>query len=382
MKKATVFVLFCTTLIATSTEIVIPQLEIGLPQCEPIQIEMCKNIGYNETAMPNLVGHDLQSDVKFTLETFVPLIEFKCSTQIKLFLCAAYLPMCTRKVAVPPIGPCRNLCETVRSRCNPVLQNFGFPWPHALECTRFPKENNQQTMCMEGPGEEITANNEPAITSAKPPTYNVDNGVKSMCRNGRCIPRCDIDILFGQNEKHLAEVWVATWSYASLGLSLVAILCIILIPEAKSGSKWLPFIVPLVWCHSAVAIGWCVRFVSGRKNNPCNGMESQLPNISNASCAATFLLRYYFGMAACAWWSILCLDWHRKKKINVDAQGHIAVALNAQTQPNKKLDRKPSENVLQSNLARFIAWGLPAFQTAAVIVFSLVDSDELLGKSI
>lgn len=42
-------------------------------------------------------------------------------------------------------------------------------------------------------------------------------------------------------------------------------------------------------------------------------------------------------------------------------------------------------NTAQQDLARnnfvcFVAWGLPAFQTAAVIVMRLVDADELLGK--
>lgn len=31
--------------------------------CEPIRIELCRGIGYNETSMPNLVGHELQTDV-------------------------------------------------------------------------------------------------------------------------------------------------------------------------------------------------------------------------------------------------------------------------------------------------------------------------------
>lgn len=36
--------------------------------------------------------------------------------------------------------------------------------------------------------------------------------------------------------------------------------------------------------------------------------------------------------------------------------------------------------ITNSNLARFLAWGLPAFQTAAVIVARLVDADEFLGN--
>lgn len=46
--------------------------------CEPIRIEMCRGLGYNVTAMPNLVGHEIQGDADFTLQTFSPLIQYGC----------------------------------------------------------------------------------------------------------------------------------------------------------------------------------------------------------------------------------------------------------------------------------------------------------------
>jgi len=57
-----------------------------------------------------------------------------------------------------------------------------------------------------------------------------------------------------------------------------------------------------------VTLGWAVRFVVGRTGTAC-GTDPQAPNesllsvdgLSNASCASVFLMRYYFGMAACAW---------------------------------------------------------------------------------
>lgn len=117
--------------------------------CETIKIEICKGIGYNETSMPNLVGHEMQSDVDLTLQTFSPLISYGCSAQLNFFLCSAYLPMCTVKVN-SVIGPCRSLCEAVRARCHPVLSSFGFSWPNSLDCNRFPKDNMEGSMCMEG----------------------------------------------------------------------------------------------------------------------------------------------------------------------------------------------------------------------------------------
>jgi len=311
-------------------------------QCEIIRIEMCRGIGYNETSMPNLVGHELQSDVEYTLQTFVPLIEYNCSSQLKLFLCAAYVPMCTPKAPVHSIGPCRSLCESVRIRCHPVLQGFGFPWPPALDCERFPRENNHETMCMEGPGEthlpiqehELYGQNMPmpmpipgttGIKLGSPLALDCSALGKShlyvkLHRSGRCAPLCEADILFTPSEKHLSEIWVSTWAYAALGLACVATLCLLLLGgdngrgrgrggrAGNAGAKWSRLLSPLLWCHNMITIGWTVRFIVGRTGTAC-GTDPQAPNeslltvdgLSNPACASVFLLRYYFGMAACAW---------------------------------------------------------------------------------
>lgn len=108
------FVFFCLVLTENSA---------GEPlrTCEPIGVELCMGLGYNMTGMPNLGGNDAQQDADYSLKSFTPLIQYGCSQQLKLFLCSVYVPMCTEKVA-NPIGPCRGLCESVRSRCYPVLQ--------------------------------------------------------------------------------------------------------------------------------------------------------------------------------------------------------------------------------------------------------------------
>ncbi|KAH8276634.1 hypothetical protein KR044_000621, partial [Drosophila immigrans] len=382
-------------------------------QCESIRIEMCRGIGYNETSMPNLVGHELQTDVEYTLQTFVPLIEYNCSSQLKLFLCAAYVPMCTPKAPIHTIGPCRSLCESVRIRCHPVLQGFGFPWPPALDCQRFPRENNHETMCMEGPGETLNhvplhddqelpygLNHLPPKLAADCSALGKSHLYVRLQRSGRCAPLCEADILFTASEKHLSEIWLSTWAYAALGLACVATLCLLLLGgdqrrsvaattatgarrDCNAGAKWSRLLAPLLWCHNMVTIGWTVRFIVGRTATAC-GSDPQAPNesllavdgLSNPACASVFLLRYYFGMAACAWWAILCLGWHRDIRRNSpDTKGHIAL-------PAKRgggVANTAQQDLARNNFVCFVAWGLPAFQTAAVIAMRLVDADELLG---
>ncbi|VDD82311.1 unnamed protein product [Mesocestoides corti] len=127
---------------------------VGQRRCyRPTRIEIpeCKNRFYNFTAFPNLVGQETQMDARHQLQTFKPLITYKCSNHLAFFLCSVYAPMCDVNTN-HLIGPCKPLCERVRKRCSPVLKIFNFDWPANLNCSRFPEKNTVGgTMCMEGP---------------------------------------------------------------------------------------------------------------------------------------------------------------------------------------------------------------------------------------
>lgn len=146
------------------------QLEDG--RCQVIKIDMCRDIGYNMTSMPNLVGHELQQVADVEIQSFLPLIQYGCSSQLRFLLCSVYAPMCDERVSTS-IGPCRLVCETVKQRCQPILREFGLPWPPPLNCSKFPKRNDHHHMCMEGPGEENPAPG--VIETATPPVHVVSN---------------------------------------------------------------------------------------------------------------------------------------------------------------------------------------------------------------
>ena len=122
--------------------------------CEPIDIKKCKNLGYNLTKMPNGFGQERQIDAKMGLDTFLPLVETNCSKQLTFFLCAVHFPMCNERVRIGPILPCQSMCKAVENRCRNVLLSFGYDWPSSLNCSQFPRENGNGTMCMEGSGDE------------------------------------------------------------------------------------------------------------------------------------------------------------------------------------------------------------------------------------
>lgn len=200
------------------------------------------------------------------------------------------------------------LCETVRARCHPVLQSFGFSWPTSLDCSRFPKENNHENMCMEGPGETSGASGLP-MPSIKNKSYqpSCQYLLKShlyvrLNRSNRCTPLCEADIMFDAHEKTLAETWISTWSVAALFIAVMATLCLIL---SNARDKKL---LPLVICHCIVGVSWAIRILAGRNATAC-GYDPQFPGISllladglsTSPCSSIFLLRYYFGMCANVW---------------------------------------------------------------------------------
>lgn len=103
--------------------------------CEPITNPLCKDIVYNQTIMPNLLGHNKQEDAGVELQQFSPLLKAQCSPEMKFFLCSMYLPVCT--VLEEAIPPCRTLCERARQGCEAHMNQTGFQWPEDLRCESF-----------------------------------------------------------------------------------------------------------------------------------------------------------------------------------------------------------------------------------------------------
>lgn len=104
-------------------------------RCELITISVCKNIPYNRTIMPNLIGHTKQEEAGLEVTQFAPLVKIGCSPDLQLFLCSLYVPVCT--ILDQPIPPCRSLCESARI-CEDLMKTYNFNWPENLECSKFP----------------------------------------------------------------------------------------------------------------------------------------------------------------------------------------------------------------------------------------------------
>ena len=115
-------------------------------QCEPVVSSMCADL-YNSTKYPNLLGLKNQERALLALHQYTPLVKVKCSRYLKLFLCSVYVPECSD--VLPEIPPCRSLCNAARNGCVELMNRFGFKWPEALKCNRFPARGDGSP-CIDG----------------------------------------------------------------------------------------------------------------------------------------------------------------------------------------------------------------------------------------
>lgn len=117
-------------------------------RCEEIKLSMCRGIGYNLTSFPNEMNHDTQEEAGLEANQFFPLVEMKCSADLKFFLCSLYMPICIEDYH-KPLPVCRSVCERARSGCAPIMQQYSFQWPEKMSCERFPVSGDPHNLCME-----------------------------------------------------------------------------------------------------------------------------------------------------------------------------------------------------------------------------------------
>ncbi|XP_060597967.1 frizzled-4-like [Ruditapes philippinarum] len=353
--------------------------------CDVIKLDLCKDLGYKVTGMPNVVNNTNVKDAELTLQTFSPLIQYGCSSNLRFFLCSAYLPMCTEKVKTT-IGPCRPLCEKVKSKCQPVLIDFGFPWPDALNCSQFPAENNQKHMCMPGPEEveeEVHAKTREKIgypsskfnqrqshtdsTIFKPKKvpcaqYSHPDHYLYINRTKRCALKCEVNEAFSGKDKYFADIWMSIWA----GLCFVSTLFTVLTFIIDSQRFKYPErpIIFLSMCYNFYSIAFIIRLISGRDSIACDNIDSHSKvriliqeGLENTDCAIVFLLLYFFGTASSLWWVVLTLTWFLAAGLK---WGHEAIQLH-------------------STFFHLAAWALPAIKTILILVMRDVDADELTG---
>lgn len=376
----------------------------GGTRCEEINIPMCKGIGYNLTYMPNELNHDNQEEAGFEVHQFWPLVEIKCSPDLKFFLCSMYTPICFEDFH-RPLKVCRSVCESARSGCEPLMREYGFAWPERMNCDKLPT-NEENPLCMGpspqnkdtssaqggggGGGAKIakkpitthtkckpgqkgkncrdfgigmdvpTQMNADCSCRCRPPLISIGHDSRWYNRSisvgevNNCAFPCK-GVFFSKEEKDFATTWIAVWS----GLCCVATLMTLttfLIDTERFKYPERP-IVFLSGCYFLVSVGYLIRIFLGHDEVACEDQMIVYSANGPKPCTLVFLLVYFFGMASSIWWVILTFTWF------------LAAGF------------KWSNEAIASYSQYFhlAAWLIPTVKSVGVLIMSAVDGDPVAG---
>lgn len=332
-------------------------------RCEEITIPMCRSIGYNLTAMPNELNHDTQEEAGLEVHQFWPLVEIKCSPDLKFFLCSMYTPICLPEYT-KPLPACRSVCERARAGCAPLMQQYGFSWPERMACERLPNHGDPENLCMEQDNHTSSAPSSAPVPAPPRPTKPSKPTQTPRCKPGKnqkncqnppgdrareCACRCRAPLVpLGGNaavsvavaagpglgvglglpqdiagvpdcalpchgafltheERGFAAVWLALWSGLCAASTLMTVTTF-LIDTQRFKYPERP-IVFLSACYFVVSLGYLARIVLGHAEIACDGPALRSGAQGPGACVTVFLMIYFFGMASSVWWVILAFTW-------------------------------------------------------------------------
>ncbi|XP_023682802.1 frizzled-10 [Paramormyrops kingsleyae] len=357
-------------------------------RCQPIEIPLCRDIGYNMTRMPNLMGHMDQGEAAIKLHEFAPLIEYGCHGHLRFFLCSLYAPMCTEQVSTP-IPACKVMCEQARLRCSPIMEQFSFRWPDSLDCSRLPSKNDPNNLCMEAPSNG--SDESPKGPHTQTPDFRLHrpnsgqelqlkdggggagtgSGGRRTCSNPdkfhyvqkseSCAPRCypQVDVYWSQADKRFSLVWMSVWSILCFVSSSFTVLTFLVDPQRFRYPERPIIFLSMSYC--VYSMGYLIRLFVGAHNIACDrdsGVQYIIQEgLESTGCTIVFLILYYFGMASSLWWVVLTLTWFLAAGRK---WGHEAIEAN-------------------SSYFHLAAWAIPAVKTIMILVMRKVAGDELTG---
>ncbi|XP_048883082.1 frizzled-2-like [Brienomyrus brachyistius] len=344
--------------------------------CQPISIPLCTDIAYNQTIMPNLLGHTNQEDAGLEVHQFFPLVKVQCSPELKFFLCSMYAPVCT--VLEQALPPCRSLCERARQGCEALMNKFGFQWPDSLACETFPVHGAGE-LCV---GQNTSERSPPisptvSVTDDPHPEGNADG--RFRCPAALMVPQylnyrflgeehcgapCEPSkphgmMYFSQEEQKFARIWIGIWSILCCASTLFTVLTYLV--DMKRFSYPERPIIFLSGCYTMVSVAYIAGFLLEDRVACNERFDSEARTVVQGTkkegCTILFMMLYFFSMASSIWWVVLALTWFLAAGMK---WGHEAIEANSQ-------------------YFHLAAWAVPAVKTIAVLAVGQVDGDLLSG---
>ncbi|CAG01343.1 unnamed protein product, partial [Tetraodon nigroviridis] len=339
----------------------------GRGSCQPISIPLCTHIAYNQTIMPNLLGHRGQDEAGLEVHQFYPLVEVRCSSELRFFLCSLYAPVCT--LLDRAIPPCRSLCQRARRGCEALMNSFGFQWPEKLRCQNFPEDGGGR-ICVgpapdrppaPGPAHVQTNQSFQCPVQLRVPPHLKYRFLGAADCGAPCEPSRPHGLLhLAAEDLRLARLWVGGCSGLCGASSLLSLLTFLL-ARRRLAYPERPLLF-LSGCYLMVAAAYVSGFLLEDRAACVDAFSPAsyrlvVQGTRAEGCTLLFVLLYFFGMAGSVWWVVLALGWF------------LSAAL------------KWSPEAIAGRSAYFhlAAWAVPALQTATVLATGQVDGDLLTG---
>ena len=319
---------------------------------------MCRGIGYNSTAMPNMFQHDSQEEAGLEVHQFWPLVEIQCSDDLRFFLCSMYAPICIEDYT-KPLPACRSVCFRAKAGCAPIMSQYGFSWPDRMNCEELPVFGDPNNLCMDSkngqepstpspsfierftPAVTLIPNKTPSKESKAKTTKARDINVRKLkptvsencqceCHAplikledasglrhfnsvetggiAKCLHSCH-NVFFNLSERVEANQIIAVFAFACFACTLFTVAtCILDSDRFKYPERSIIFICG---CYLMISAGFIFRWWVGHETVACDGNLIQYPAAGpgRTNCLLVFILVYFFTIASSVWWVILCFTW-------------------------------------------------------------------------
>ncbi|TRY83303.1 hypothetical protein DNTS_006032 [Danionella cerebrum] len=329
--------------------------------CEPVHVQWCDQLHYNQTFFPNLMEHRDQETAAQNMQEFMPLVRVRCSPDVLLFLCQSFIPECQKHTLV--LQPCREQCERVQKDCSREIYTFGLSWPPELQCEKLELCQFSPEISTEELNKPITS---PSISSERdwgfwcPAALRTGPGLGSRFLGAEdCAPPCR-NMYLDVDEEHFIKLLIGTSSVLSSIITLFTFLTFLvqrqrfLYPERP--------ILFLSACQSGVALLYLLGFLLGpviacSAPQGLGGAYTALLGSQGRGCSLVATLLYFCFCSGFTWWLVLMVTWFLAA---VPKWSNEAIAASAPA-------------------LHGFGWGVPAVLTLVMLVFGKVEGDGLSG---
>lgn len=331
--------------------------------CEPVTLRMCQGLNYNATYMPNALNHYDQQTAALAMEPFHPLVNLRCSPELRGFLCALYAPVCTEygRVALP----CRRLCLRAKSDCYKLMDMFGVSWPQEMDCNRFPDCDEPYPRPVDllsgsaAPDSPVSVQRDYGFWCPRELKMDPELGYSFMGVRD-CSPPC-ANMYFTREELRFARYFIGVVAIVCLSATLFTFLTF-LIDVSRFRYPERPIIFYAV-CYMMVSLVFFLGFLledTVACNAPSAGgfrASTVTQGSHNKACTLLFMVLYFFTMAGSAWWVVLTITWFLAA---VPKWGSEAIEKKAL-------------------LFHAGAWGIPGVLTVALLAMNQIEGDSVSG---